>query len=63
VANVELKPVSPASNTPSRPVQDEWGIYDPEQAGLKAVIRKMAASQDDAAATTVTPARVPKHAR
>ena len=24
-----------------RPVQDEWGIYDPEQAGLEAVLRKL----------------------
>ena len=26
----------------ARPVQDEWGIYDPEQAGLEAVLRKLA---------------------
>jgi hypothetical protein len=24
-----------------RPVQDEWGIYDPEQAGFEAVLRRL----------------------
>lgn len=32
---------------PSRPVHDEWGVYDPEQAGLEAVIRRLTASRDD----------------
>jgi hypothetical protein len=32
---------------PSRPVQDEWGVYDPEQAGLEAVIRRLTASRDE----------------
>jgi hypothetical protein len=31
----------------SRPVQDEWGVYDPEQAGLEAVIRRLTASRDE----------------
>lgn len=26
----------------TRPVQDEWGLYDPEQAGFEAVLRKLA---------------------
>jgi hypothetical protein len=26
---------------PSTPVQDEWGIFDPEQAGLAAVLRRL----------------------
>lgn len=29
-----------------RPVQDEWGIYDPEQAGLEAVLRKLGPEND-----------------
>ncbi len=24
-----------------RPVQDEWGIFDPQQAGFEAVLRKL----------------------
>jgi hypothetical protein len=31
----------------TRPVHDEWGFYDPEQAGLEAVLRRLAASRDD----------------
>ena len=31
----------------SRPVHDEWGLYDPEQAGLEAVIRRLTASRDE----------------
>ena len=30
-----------------RPVQDEWGIYDPEQAGLEAVLRKLEPENDE----------------
>jgi len=40
-----LIPVSLPSD--SRPVQDEWGIYDPEQAGLEAVLRKLADEKDE----------------
>lgn len=32
---------------PSHPVHDEWGLYDPEQAGLEAVIRRLTASRDE----------------
>ena len=40
-----------------RPVQDEWGFYDPEQAGFEAVLRKLSVSDDDAdAVTPSTPA-------
>ena len=35
-----------------RPVQDEWGFYDPEQAGFEAVLRKLSVSDDDADAVT-----------
>jgi hypothetical protein len=30
-----------------RPVQDEWGFYDPEQAGLEAVMRRLTANGDE----------------
>ena len=32
-------PVSPKEE--ERPIQDEWGIYDPEQAGFEAILRKL----------------------
>jgi hypothetical protein len=27
-------------------VQDEWGIFDPKQAGLEALLKKLRSSQD-----------------
>jgi len=30
---------------PERPVQDEWGIFDPKQAGLEALLKKLQSSQ------------------
>ncbi|MBZ5557310.1 MAG: hypothetical protein LAO77_08570 [Acidobacteriia bacterium] len=27
----------------ARPAQDEWGLFDPEQAGFEAVMRKLTA--------------------
>jgi hypothetical protein len=49
VANSEFRPtaVITVKPQPSRPLQDEWGVYDPEQAGLEAVIRRLTASRDD----------------
>jgi hypothetical protein len=38
------KTAKPAS---ARPAVDEWGFYDPAQAGLEAVIRRMAAAKND----------------
>jgi hypothetical protein len=40
----------------ARPVQDEWGIYDPEQAGFEAVLRRLPAGDDDADAAPGAPA-------
>ena len=34
-----------------RPVQDEWGFYDPEQAGFEAVLRKLGLENEDEAKT------------
>jgi hypothetical protein len=39
VAHPEPKPVIVSSSR--RPAQDEWGFYDPEQAGFEAVMRKL----------------------
>jgi hypothetical protein len=55
--NPELKQVSVSSVEAARPVQDEWGFYDPEQAGLEAVMRRLMATCDensDAAATSAS---------
>jgi hypothetical protein len=32
----------------TRPVCDEWGLYDPEQAGFEAIIRRLFPEDDDA---------------
>jgi hypothetical protein len=41
-----------------RPLQDEWGIFDPKQAGLEALLRKLSSpSSDDDAAHAPTPAK------
>jgi hypothetical protein len=49
VANPESKQTYVITVKPqaSRPVHDEWGVYDPEQAGLEAVIRRLTASRED----------------
>jgi hypothetical protein len=31
-----------------RPVCDEWGVYDPEQAGFEAIVRRLPDEDDDA---------------
>lgn len=30
-----------------RPIQDEWGIFDPKQAGLEALLRRLQALDAD----------------
>ena len=49
VPNSESKQTAVITIKPQRlrPVHDEWGVYDPEQAGLEAVIRRLTASRDD----------------
>ena len=42
VENPEPTPVVVVSSRP-RPAQDEWGLFDPEQAGFEAVMRKLSA--------------------
>jgi hypothetical protein len=48
----------PLSSDPStdRPVCDEWGVYDPEQAGFEAVLRRLIDEGDDAG-TSIAPAQ------
>jgi len=52
VANPESNSNSSLSAASVRPVQDEWGFYDPEQAGFEAVLRKLSVSDDDAEAVS-----------
>lgn len=47
---------------PSRPAVDEWGIYDPEQAGLAAVIERIAARRKAALDAADDPPAAPTSA-
>ena len=42
----EQTPISSA-----RPACDEWGLYDPEQAGFEAIVRRLLPDQNDDART------------
>ena len=42
VNNPDLK-----QNTATRPIKDEWGIYDPDQAGFAAILRKIREGKKD----------------
>jgi hypothetical protein len=47
VAN-QPSPVIPQNVRQSeRPVQDEWGIFDPQQAGLEALLRRLKSPADN----------------
>ena len=49
MANPGTKQLSESSTTTSefaRPVCDEWGVYDPEQAGFEAIIRRLLPGED-----------------
>jgi len=39
----------PKTPRPSRPAKDEWGVYDPEQAGLAALFARLDAPAKPAA--------------
>lgn len=47
VADPQISGVRRSPTAPERPVQDEWGIYDPEQAGFEAILRKLEMADDD----------------
>jgi hypothetical protein len=49
--------VPPPSSPGVRSVQDEWGMFDPDQAGLKAVFRAL--NQDDDVTKPVVAAQAP----
>ena len=43
-----------------RPAQDEWGVYDPEQAGLAALYARLD-KKDPKAATQAAPTKPAEH--
>lgn len=47
VGNPKSEPIGVPVLKPRRPLHDEWGIYDPEQAGLQVIIRKLMAPPDN----------------
>jgi hypothetical protein len=48
----EPKPITSAA---SRPVCDEWGVYDPEQAGFEAIARRLEPDDDPGALAWALP--------
>lgn len=51
MADVDNYRVTDAMKKKAEPVKDEWGIYDPSQAGFAAVIRKLLEAEE----TTASP--------
>jgi hypothetical protein len=44
VINTPTRKASPEDEDPNdrdRPLHDEWGVYDPEQAGFEAILKKL----------------------
>jgi len=48
---------APTSRPLARPPHDEWGVYDPEQAGLEALYARLDARQDAPAPAAAPPAK------
>ena len=51
MADQKARPTAAPRANPDRPVQDEWGIFDPQQAGMAAVIRKLLEQADSTGST------------
>jgi hypothetical protein len=47
VANLTSPVAFPPVRQTDRPLQDEWGIFDPQQAGLEALLRKLQSASAD----------------
>ena len=43
----------------TRPIHDEWGVYDPEQAGFEAILRKLESAPKKRGSVWVRPASKP----
>jgi hypothetical protein len=46
---------STINRSPARPAKDEWGVYDPEQAGLAALYARLDTKTPNPNATAVKP--------
>ena len=57
VGTTESKIQVETTKKSSRPVQDEWGIYDPEQAGFAAILRKLREAHMDDTDLNPSPGR------
>ena len=44
---------TPTSRTLTRPAMDEWGVYDPQQAGIAALVARLDARSAKAVAAPV----------
>jgi hypothetical protein len=42
-----------------RPIHDEWGVYDPEQAGFEAILKKLQATKKASVPDQVPPKAMP----
>jgi hypothetical protein len=56
VSHDTKQPLTRTIRRSARPVCDEWGVYDPEQAGIEAVFRRLA-PEDDPDGIPVAPAQ------
>ncbi len=41
----------------ARPAKDEWGVYDPQQAGIAALVARLDARDSKTAPTVTAPAK------
>lgn len=64
VNNPYLNLLSTPTTRPRPPLQDEWGVFDPEQAGLEALLRKLTSKSTvkdtDSPATSGVPSTAAK---
>lgn len=44
----------------ARPAKDEWGVYDPQQAGIAALVARLDARDPKTAAAVPAPAKTPE---
>ena len=45
--NPRAKQLSTSTAVLTRPLCDEWGFYDPEQAGFEAIARRLLPNEDE----------------
>lgn len=55
--------LSPSAKPPVRPVMDEWGVYDPQQAGLSALYARLDSRADAVKPPEAAPAKAAEPAK